>query len=153
MQEMLRDQSSIPGSGRPPGGGNGNPLQYSCLKNPMDRGAWWATVHGVTNSLTRLKWLSMHALLGTAADRSEQETGFCVLFFLLPPGPPPLQDVFRHFSPVTSQYTQCFKLHPQSHFNIEIILLSIIKALKLSSCHWLRVKGWKFQTQSPKARG
>ena len=39
---------SIPGSGRSPGEGNGNPLQYSCLRNPMDRGAWWATVHGVT---------------------------------------------------------------------------------------------------------
>ena len=40
----------IPGSGRSPGGGNGNPLQYSCLENPMDRGAWWATIHGVAKS-------------------------------------------------------------------------------------------------------
>ena len=45
---------SIPGSGRSPGGGNGNPLQYSCLGNPMDRGAWWATAHGVTASWTQL---------------------------------------------------------------------------------------------------
>ena len=45
---------SIPGSRRSPGGGNGNPLQYSCLENPMDRGAWWATVHGVAKSWTRL---------------------------------------------------------------------------------------------------
>ena len=44
----------IPGSGRSPGGGNGNPLQYSCLENSMDRGAWWATVHGVAKSQTRL---------------------------------------------------------------------------------------------------
>ena len=43
-----RDMGSIPGSGRSPGGENGNPFQYSCLENPMDRGAWWATVHGVT---------------------------------------------------------------------------------------------------------
>ena len=43
----VRDLSPVPGSGRSPGGGNGNPLQYSCLENPMDRGAWWATVHGV----------------------------------------------------------------------------------------------------------
>ena len=42
------DESSILGSGRSPGEGNGNPLQYSCLGNPMDRGDWWATVHGVT---------------------------------------------------------------------------------------------------------
>ena len=45
---------SIPGLGRSPGEGNGNPLQYSCLENPMDQGAWWATVHGVTKSWTRL---------------------------------------------------------------------------------------------------
>ena len=45
---------SVPGSGRYPGEGNGNPLQYSCLENPMDRGAWWATVHGVSKSQTRL---------------------------------------------------------------------------------------------------
>ena len=48
------DLASIPGSGRFPGGRNGNPLQYSCLENPMDRGAWWTTVHGVTKSRTRL---------------------------------------------------------------------------------------------------
>ena len=42
----------IPGSGRSPGGGNGNPFQYSCLENPMDRGTWWATVHGVAKSQT-----------------------------------------------------------------------------------------------------
>ena len=42
------DLGSIPGSGRPPGEGNGNPLQYSCLGNPMVRGVWWATVHGDT---------------------------------------------------------------------------------------------------------
>ena len=43
----VRDTDSIPGSGRSPGGGHGDPLQDSCLENPMDRGAWWATVHGV----------------------------------------------------------------------------------------------------------
>ena len=48
----VRDVGSIPGSGRSPGGGHGNPLQYSCLENPMDRGAWQSTVHGVTKSWT-----------------------------------------------------------------------------------------------------
>ena len=48
------DRGSIPGSGKSPGEGNGNPLQYSCLENPMDKGAWLATVHGVTKSQTRL---------------------------------------------------------------------------------------------------
>ena len=46
------DLGSIPGLGRSPGEENGNPLQYSCLENPMDGGAWWATVHGVAKSLT-----------------------------------------------------------------------------------------------------
>ena len=47
------DTGSIPGSGKSPGEGNGNPLQNSCLENPMDRGAWQATVHGVTKSRTQ----------------------------------------------------------------------------------------------------
>ena len=45
---------SVSGSERSPGEGNGNPAQYSCLENPMDRGAWWAAVHGVPKSQTRL---------------------------------------------------------------------------------------------------
>ena len=45
-----KDKDLIPGLGRSPGGGNGNPVQYGCLENPMDRGAWWATVHGVAKS-------------------------------------------------------------------------------------------------------
>ena len=52
------DSDLIPGLGRSPWDGNGNPLQYSCLENPRDRGAWWAAVYGVTQSWTRLKQLS-----------------------------------------------------------------------------------------------
>ena len=52
-----RSQGSIPGTGKCPEGGNGNQFQYSCLENPMKRGVWWATVHGVTQSQT---WLSRH---------------------------------------------------------------------------------------------
>ena len=48
----VRDAGSIPGLGRSPGEGNGNPLQYSCLENPKDREAWWATVHGVAMNWT-----------------------------------------------------------------------------------------------------
>ena len=48
----LRDTGLIPASGKSPGGGHGNALQYSCLENPMNRGAWWAAVHGVTKSQT-----------------------------------------------------------------------------------------------------
>ena len=56
----VRHAGPIPGLERPPGGGHGNPLQYSCLENLKDRGAWQATVHGVTESQTRLKRLCMH---------------------------------------------------------------------------------------------
>ena len=49
-----RDVVLLPGSGRSPGGGNGNPLQCSCLENPMDGGAWWAEVHGISRSQARL---------------------------------------------------------------------------------------------------
>ena len=54
-----RDAVSFPGSGRSPGKGCGNTPPYSCLENPMDRGTWWAIVHGVAQSQTLLKWLSM----------------------------------------------------------------------------------------------
>ena len=56
-----RDVGSIPGSGRSPGGGNGNPLQYSCLENPMDREAWQDMVHRIAKSQTQLKRFSKHA--------------------------------------------------------------------------------------------
>ena len=55
------DPGLIPGSGRSPGEGNGTPLQHSCLENPMDRGAWWATVHGVAKSRTRLSDFHSHS--------------------------------------------------------------------------------------------
>ena len=54
----VRDAGPIPGSGRSPGRGHGNPLQYSCLENPRDRGAWQATVHGVAEELDMTKQLS-----------------------------------------------------------------------------------------------
>ena len=56
-----RDTGSITGSGRSPGAGHGNLLQYSCLENPMNRGTWWATVYGVAKSWTQLKRLNIHA--------------------------------------------------------------------------------------------
>ena len=59
------DTGSIPGSGGSPGGGHGNPLQYSCLGNPMDRGAWRATVHGVTKRPTELSDGACSQILGT----------------------------------------------------------------------------------------
>ena len=68
------DPGSIPGSGRSPGEGNGNPLQYSCLENPMDGGAWWAAVHGVAEGQTRLSGFTFtfhfHALEKEMATHS-----------------------------------------------------------------------------------
>ena len=55
LANKVGDPDWIPGSGRPPGEGNGKPLQHSCLENPMDRGAWWATVHGVAKSRPWMK--------------------------------------------------------------------------------------------------
>ena len=59
----VRDMGSIPGSGRSLGKGYDNPLQYSCLENPMDRGTWKATVHRVTKSWTQVKRLSTHTYI------------------------------------------------------------------------------------------
>ena len=58
--EDIRNTGLIPGSGKAPGGGHGNPLQYSCLENPMDREAWWATVQMITKNWTQLKWWHAH---------------------------------------------------------------------------------------------
>ena len=70
-----RDIGLIPGSGRSPGVGNDNPLQYSCLENSMDRGAWWATVHGMAKELD---------MTGHTQDISSVQSLSCVLFFATP---------------------------------------------------------------------
>ena len=69
----IRDAGSIPGSGRSPGGGNGNPFQYSCLGNPTDRGAWQATALGAAKSQTRLKQLSTHVLRQKGGSKDERD--------------------------------------------------------------------------------
>ena len=75
----IRDMASIPGLGRFSGGGNGNPLQYSCLENLTDRGAWRATVHGVTKSQTGLVTYHAHHNLKTDI---KPYLFYVVLFFL-----------------------------------------------------------------------
>ena len=77
----IRDTGSMPGSGRSPGGGHGNPLQYSCLENPMDRGARQATVHRVAKSRTRLK--RQHARTPLADARQPILLFFFLIFFYL----------------------------------------------------------------------
>ena len=66
----VRDTSLILGSGRPPGGGYGSPLQYSCLGNPMDRGTWLATVHSVGKTWTQLKQLSTYYIFRERQSKS-----------------------------------------------------------------------------------
>ena len=66
-----RDMSSIPESGRSPGEGNGNPLEYSCLGNLMDRGAWWPTVHGVIKELDTTKQQQQHKFLATPCNMQD----------------------------------------------------------------------------------
>ena len=85
----VEDLGSIPGLWRSPGGGNGNPLLYSCLENPMDRGGWWAMVHRVAPSQTRLKWLSTHAHVRSV----------CQLFACLISSLPILQTICQAPSP------------------------------------------------------
>ena len=80
-----RDMSSIPGSGRSPGGGNCNLLQCSCLENSMDRAAWWITVHGVTESQTWLTdWAHTHIfMLQTQLQEVSPINGPCALLLCL----------------------------------------------------------------------
>ena len=69
--------NSIPGSGKSPGGGHGNSLQYSCLENSMERGAWWATVHRVIKSWTRLKRFSTQAF---KIQESSENARYCYYY-------------------------------------------------------------------------
>ena len=80
------DLGSIPGSGRSPGEGNGNPLQYPCLENPLDRGAWWATVYGVTKSRTWLSdWTELNWVDSAKFGNSAVATGLEKISFLSNP--------------------------------------------------------------------
>ena len=76
----IRDMGLIPGSGRSPGGGHGNPPQYSCLENPMDRGAWWATVHRVTES-DMTERLSTHARYSVGSH--QPITSYVIVYILI----------------------------------------------------------------------
>ena len=76
----IRDMGLIPGSGRSPGGGHGNQPQYSCLENPMDRGAWWATVHWVTES-DMTERLSTHARYSVGSH--QPITSYVIVYILI----------------------------------------------------------------------
>ena len=111
------DMGLIPAWGRSPGRGNGNPLQYSCLGNPMDRGAWWATIHGVTKSQTRLKLLSTLACTAChcrppwkqrwfqGETKTKEESGCSILSYKYPPNQHNIQQGCPNISltPVTTE--------------------------------------------------
>ena len=82
--EAPGDTSSIPGLGRRPGGGNGNPLQGSCLENPVDRGVWQATVRGVTESQTHLSTHRHSCFTMFVAQQSESAVFTYIPFFGFP---------------------------------------------------------------------
>ena len=109
-----RDSGSIPGSGRSPKKGNDNPLQYSDLESSMDRGAWQATVHGVTESRTQLRYCArttvrMQKKLSflAASERGRQCTG-CISGHTLPQGQRP--SAVNHLHTLT--LLPCSTLHP-----------------------------------------
>ena len=80
----VRVAGSIPGLGSSPGEVNGNPLQYACLENPMDRGAWRATVHRVTKSRTQLKQFSTHTFMHLYMSRSSEYMSILISQFVPP---------------------------------------------------------------------
>ena len=90
----VRGMGLTPESGRFPGSGCGSPLQYSCLENPSDRGAWWATVHGVAKSRTCLNWLSTNTLASIKNEIGEiilkRHFWNCILF------PIHIKELFQH---------------------------------------------------------
>ena len=96
--EDTRDAGSIPGSGRSPGGGNGNPLQYSCRENSMDRGAWQATVRGVPKSQTRTE-TCLKAALSKWTDWTTAKMRAPTLIWGSPGGEDPLEKgITTHYS-------------------------------------------------------
>ena len=112
----LRDAGSTPESGRSPGGGHGYPLQYSCLENPMDRGAWQATVHGVAQSQRQLKWLS-----SLARSRKKTAKSTFSLYQLVTSSKParlPSQSKLHSFLRLSVRLG-----HHLSHFLLQILFL------------------------------
>ena len=108
----VRDVGSIPGSGRSPRGGHGNLLQYSCLENLMDRGAWWATVHRVAKSWTWLKQLSMHARTHRATILTILNVQFSGIIYLHLSGDRWLCSVYLQ----NSSYSWAETLYPLNSF-------------------------------------
>ena len=132
----IRHAGSTLGLGRSPGVGNGNPLQYSCLENPMDRRAWKATVHGVPKSQTRLKWFSMHIYLSIYPLNGSQPfcgEGACITQWNYEPycaGPPKIYHILFIHSSVDG-HLGCFHVLP----NVNCAAMNT----GVHVCFWIRI--------------
>ena len=128
MQVDIRDLGSIPGMGRSPGGGHGSPLHYSCLENPMDRGAWRARVHGVTKTRTRLKRLSEHT----------RGPGASLPFLARATPSPPIPTADKRLHPLLNGL-----LYLKEQFTLPWVVSSASLSLTLNLCghqnHWWSV--------------
>ena len=124
----MRDVGSLPGSGRFPGGGYGNPLQYSCLENSTDRGACWVIVRGVENSPTGLKHL---ALTCTCNNQLALSRPLPQRPQLLPYGPRPAANVCHEF----------FLEHVCSVLGVRVHKGLVAYYLKMAHCGDLTNKG------------
>ena len=110
----VRDAGSIPGSGRSPREGHGNPLWYFCLENPMDRGTWWATVYGVAKSWTRLSDFT-HSLTHAKAGPLEKPS-LCKLYTHFSFYPHSNSELDTIIMPYLKRKPKCKELtHTQSH--------------------------------------
>ena len=119
----ISDKGSIPGPERPPGGGHGNPLQYSCLENPMDRGAWQATVHGVTEldttePLNIACQLYFNKIGRKNISEKEMATHSSILAWKIPwtEDPSGLQSVGSHKELVTTEWLTLSLSHKRTEF-------------------------------------
>ena len=107
----VRDMGLIPESRRCPGGGYGNPLQYSCLENPTDRGAWGPTVRSISMSQTQLKWVSTHARARAHTHTHSPSLSLAHISHSWP------HDLLPSMLKKTGRYPWCFSvfLHPSIH--------------------------------------
>ena len=112
----VRNVGSIPGLGRSPAGGNGNPLQYSCLENPMGRGAWRATVQRAAKSRTRLKWLSTDTHTGNSEIWMEKRSSLSKFspFILFQSHSPVVSPSYYTFRIVLGRITSELGTYPSS---------------------------------------
>ena len=133
----VRDTGLIPGWGRSPGGGNGSPLQSSCLENPMDRGAWWATVLSVIQSWTRLKRLALMQYGYYKTLRKYTSTRKKIQFSLS------LVDIFLYFLSFLS-YAYILPKIWRWYIQFCVLLFHLISNDSIFHCHQLFFKNVAF---------